>query len=72
MMTRHLLSIIERGQQENKFITTIVAGDLAQIVLATYKQLMFTWRFQNFEFNITKSVDKMTDTFLLILKNHPD
>lgn len=70
LMMNHMRSIIQRGQQSGKFIDSITADELAQIVLATYKQQMFTWRFQNFEFNIKDSIETIVSTLLDILKNH--
>ena len=70
LMMNRMRSIIQRGQQSGKFIDSITADELAQIVLATYKQQMFTWRFQNFEFNIKDSIETIVSTLLDILKNH--
>ncbi|MDD3789175.1 MAG: TetR/AcrR family transcriptional regulator [Petrimonas sp.] len=71
LMTGHLQSVIEHGQQTGKFIATIPADDLAQIVIATYKHQMFSWRFQNFEFDIIRRIEEIDDTLLIILKNYP-
>lgn len=65
---KHLMPIIKSGQKQDFFIDTIGAKQLIHIVMGTFRLLMFKWRIDDFEFNITKEGDKYTQTLLTLIK----
>src|SRR5690554_829552 len=65
---KHLMLIIQEGQQNGDFISTIAPDELLHIIMGTFRLLMFKWRVSNFEFDITKEGDKMIHSILTLIK----
>lgn len=69
-MTKHLVRIINDGQQKNVFTTSVTNMDLAYVVMGTFKLQMFKWRLTNFEYDIKEVGDNMINTLLKLIKSH--
>lgn len=69
-MTKHLVRIINEGQQKNVFTTSVTTMDLAYVVMGTFKLQMFKWRLTNFEYDIKEVGDNMINTLLKLIKSH--
>ncbi len=65
---KYLLPIILQGQQEGALRNDIQADELMQIIMGTFRLLMFRWRIENFQFNIETEGTKMINTLLSLLK----
>lgn len=65
---RHLLPILLEGQQASVFRSDIEVDELMQIIMGTFRLLMFKWRIDNFQSNIKTEGSKMVDTLLLLIK----
>lgn len=65
---KHLLPIIQEGQQKGVFINTVTTDELLHIVMGAFRLLMFKWRVSNFESNIIKEGDKMIQSILTLIK----
>lgn len=67
---KHLIRIINDGQQKNVFTTSVSTMDLAYVVMGTFKLQMFKWRLTNFEYDIKEVGDNMINTLLKLIKSH--
>lgn len=65
---KYLLPIILQGQQEKAIRNDIQADELMQIIMGTFRLLMFKWRIDNFQSDIETEGSKMIDTLLLLIK----
>lgn len=65
---KFLLPIILQGQQEGSLRNDIQADELMQIIMGTFRLLMFRWRIENFQFNIETEGTKMINTLLSLVK----
>ena len=66
--TKHLLPILLAGQQKGIFRSDIGVDELMQIIMGTFRLLMFKWRIENFQSEISIEGSKMIDTLLLLIK----
>lgn len=66
--TKHLLPILLAGQKEDFFRSDIRADELMQIIMGTFRLLMFKWRIDNFQSNIETEGSQMIETLLLLIK----
>lgn len=66
--TKHLIPLIIEGQQKGIFTDAITSDELTHIIMGTFKLQMFKWRIANFQFDITRSGDKMVQSILKLIK----
>ncbi len=66
---KHLLPIIIEGQKDGFFRNDIPADEFIQIIMGTFRLLMFKWRIDNFQSDIQAEGSKMIDTLLLLIKS---
>lgn len=66
--TKHLIPLIIEGQQNGIFTDAITTDELTHIIMGTFKLQMFKWRIANFQFDITRSGDKMVQSILKLIK----
>ncbi len=69
---KHLKPIIQEGQKNGLFITSISENDLMHIVMGSIRLLMFKWRAGNFELDIIEHGNKMIQTLLSLIKIKSD
>lgn len=66
---KHLMPIIEEGQQNRVFTNAIATDELVHIVMGTFRLQMFKWRVSNFQFDITVSGNTMLQSLLQLIKS---
>ena len=66
---KHLLPVISEGQKEGVFRNDIPADEFIQIIMGTFRLLMFRWRIESFQSDIQAEGTKMIDTLLLLIKS---
>ena len=66
--TKHLIPLIIEGQQKGIFTDAITSDELTHIIMGTFKLQMFKWRIADFQFDITRSGDKMVKSILKLIK----
>ena len=66
---KHLLPVISEGQKEGVFRNDIPADEFIQIIMGTFRLLMFKWRIESFQSDIQAEGTKMIDTLLLLIKS---
>lgn len=67
---KHLMPIIQQGQQRGIFTNAITAEELIHIVMGTFKLQMFKWRVANFQFDIVRMGANMVQSILTLIKNN--
>lgn len=65
---KHLMPVIIEGQQKGVFSNTITTEELMQIVMGTFRLLMFKWRVENFQFDIIHHGNDMIKSVLTLIK----
>lgn len=65
---KHLMPIIQQGQQRGIFTNAITAEELIHIVMGTFKLQMFKWRVANFQFDIVRMGANMVQSILTLIK----
>lgn len=66
---KHLKPIIEKGQAEGVFTTSIATEDLIHIVMGSIRLQMYKWRVDNFRFDIVKKGDQIIQSLLNLIKS---
>jgi TetR/AcrR family fatty acid metabolism transcriptional regulator len=66
---RHLMPVIEKGQQDGVFVDKVSSDQLIHITMGSFRLLMFKWRINKFQSNIIEEGEKMIVSLLLIIKN---
>lgn len=66
---KHLMPIILEGQQTGVFTQLVTTDELIQIIMGTFRLLMFKWRMANFQFDIESTGNNMIQSLLIIIKN---
>lgn len=65
---KYLLKIIRKGQQQGFFNQNIETSELIHIVLGSFRLLMFKWRINNFNFDISKQGQQTLETLLTLMR----
>lgn len=65
---KHLMPIIEEGQQKNIFTNFITSEELIHIVMGTFRLQMYKWRVANFQFDIIRNGDNLIQSVLTLIK----
>lgn len=63
-----LLPLIQEGQSQGLFISTISSAQLAHIVIGAFRLHMFKWRVSGFSFDLVSSGNHLIDSILLVVK----
>lgn len=66
---KHLMPIIQEGQQNGVFTNAVSTDDLIHMVMGTFRLLMFKWRMANFEFDIQKEGEKLIQSILTLIQH---
>ena len=66
---KHLMPIINEGQQKNIFTNSITSNELIHIVMGTFRLQMYKWRVANFQFDIKSNGDNMIQAVLTLIKS---
>lgn len=66
---KHLLPLIVEGQKNGVFRNDIPAEEFIQIIMGTFRLLMFKWRIDNFQSDISIEGSNMINTLLLLIKS---
>lgn len=69
IMSNFIRQIIEEGQKESIFTQKITEAELTQIVLGTFRLLMYKWRLSYFEFDLISEGEKMILSILNLIQN---
>jgi TetR/AcrR family transcriptional regulator, fatty acid metabolism regulator protein len=64
---KHLMPVIQEGQQKGIFTKSIATDELIHIVMGTFRLQMFKWRVAGFSFDIMKQGDKMIRSLLTLI-----
>lgn len=59
-----LVSLIESGKESGEFNDYVNSEDLADIIMGSYKQIVFKWRINKYKFSIKKKVLEVIDLIL--------
>lgn len=65
---KHLMPIILEGQQKGVFTNAITSYELMHVVMGTFRLQMYKWRVANFQFDIIRNGDNMTQSVLTLIK----
>ena len=66
---KHLIPIINEGQQKKCFTNAITSEEMIHIVMGSFRLLMFKWRVANFQFDIIRNGENMIHSVLTLIKN---
>lgn len=66
---KYLMPIIKEGQQKGVFINSISADELVHVVMGAFRLLMFKWRVDGFQFDITRQGDRMIKALSTLIKS---
>lgn len=64
---KHLMPILMEGQKMKVFTSKITTEELMHIVIGTFRLQMLKWRIANFQFDIIKSGNQMTQSLLTLI-----
>jgi len=64
----HLMPIIIEGQKNGLFTTNVISEELVNIVMGTFRMLLYRWRVDNFQSDIVLNGEKMINSILSIIK----
>lgn len=64
----YLLPLIQQGQSQGLFKSSILAEQLAHIVLGAFRLHMFKWRISGFSFDLVSSGDQLVNSILEVVK----
>lgn len=67
---KHLMAIVEKGQQAGLFTKEISAKELVHISMGSFRLQMFKWRIANFEFDIRQEGKNLIGALLKIIKTN--
>lgn len=65
---KYLLPLIQEGQNQGLFKSSISAEQLAHIVLGAFRLHMFKWRVSGFSFDLVSSGDQLINSILEVSK----
>jgi len=65
---KHLMPIIIEGQKTGLFTTNVISEELINIVMGTFRMLLYKWRVDNFQSDIVLHCENMIDSILSIIK----
>lgn len=65
---KHLMPIINSGQENGCFRKDLTSEDLAHIVMGSFRLLMYKWRISNFEFNLKRKNKQLIESILTLIK----
>lgn len=66
----HLEILIQDGQKDGVFTDTIPKERITQIVMGSFRLLMFKWRAEQFSFDLRKESDALMHSLLNLLKSN--
>ena len=69
VLRKHLMPVIEEGQQKGVLTRAITTEEMVHIAIGTFKLQMFKWKIANFQFDIQKEGNKMVSALLILIKN---
>jgi TetR/AcrR family transcriptional regulator, fatty acid metabolism regulator protein len=69
VMMKHLLPLLIEGQQKHVFTNVITTEELLNVVMGTFRLLMFKWRISDFKFDIEQKGNNMIQSILSLIKN---
>ena len=65
---KHLMPIIIEGQKTGLFTANVISEELVNIVMGTFRMLLYKWRVDNFQSDIVLNGEKMINSILSIIK----
>ena len=65
---KHLMPIIIEGQKTGLFTANVISEELVNIVMGTFRMLLYKWRVDNFKSDIVLNGEKMINSILSIIK----
>ena len=66
---RLLKKLIEDGKKQDVFTQNLPTEQMVNIIIGTFRLLMFKWRVSNFSLNIIEEGTEMIDSLLILIKN---
>lgn len=68
---KHLMPIIIEGQKNGLFTNNVKSEELTNIVVGTFRMLLYKWRVENFQSDIMLHGENMVNSILSIIKVNP-
>ena len=68
---KHLMPIIIEGQKNGLFTNNVKSEELTNIVMGTFRMLLYKWRVENFQSDIMLHGENMVNSILSIIKVNP-
>lgn len=69
VMVKHLQPVISEGQEKGVFTAAVPTDDLLNIVMGSFRLLMFKWRAAGFAFDIEARGQGMITSILALIKH---
>ncbi|MEO6831928.1 MAG: TetR/AcrR family transcriptional regulator [Chitinophagaceae bacterium] len=68
VMRKTLLEIIEQGQNDKIFTTSLLPEELVHIIMASLRLQMLQWRMANYDFDLIQKGNKLMAGILILIK----
>ncbi len=65
----YLLPLIQVGQSQGVFKSSISSAQIAHIIIGSFRLHMFKWRVSGFSFDLVSSGDELIDSILEVIKS---
>lgn len=65
---KHLLLIVEQGQEKRQFTDTLTAEELVHIIMGSFRLHMLQWRLSGFAFDLKMKGNKLMSNLLKLIK----
>lgn len=71
-LTKYIQAVIKEGQKRDVITNSHTPEQIAQIIIPAYQHQMFKWKINNFESDIVRSSDSLSNSLLELLKKYPN
>jgi AcrR family transcriptional regulator len=66
---KHLMPIVQEGQQNGTFSTALSTDELLHVIMGAFRLQMYKWRVANFQFDILQRGNTLIDSILKLIKS---
>jgi len=71
-LTRQVDAIISDGQKKGLITRSLTSQQIVEIIIPAFRHQLFRWKISNFESDVARSIDSLTGSLLLLLKEHAE
>ena len=71
-LTKHAQAIIKEGQEKDLITRSLTSEQIVEIIIPAFRHQLFRWKISNFESDVARSIDSLTGSLLLLLKEHAE